>query len=157
MFWKSEQELQRAHLERLKALEMGHPLPSVEAAWAEADKMRSTSAIVRVFFATVTIGAGLVGAPAALTALFLDSARNQFFASTLMQCALGVFWCVSGVVSFKAAAKIMGVGEPGQARGGPVRPTGQAAGSVRSTPVNALPAIHNDKVFSDPNRDSHES
>src|SRR5262249_13378526 len=131
MFWKSEQELQRAHLERLKALEMGHPLPSVEAAWAEADKMRSTSVIVRVFFATVPVGAGRVGAPAALTALFLDNARNQFFASTLMQCALGIFWCVSGVVSFKTAAKIMGVGEPEQARGGRAQPTGRAKGNAQ--------------------------
>jgi hypothetical protein len=68
-FGKSEKQREREHLERMKALEQGLPIPEIELAWYRIVKQRGEQLTGILIVGTVVLVGGSVGATALLLAL----------------------------------------------------------------------------------------
>ena len=85
------QERQLAHAERLRALELGQPLPDAEVARARADTSRAWAVALVALLVPLGLAGGAVGA----TALLLE--RRSAWDSLMPP--LATIWGVCGVVS----------------------------------------------------------
>jgi hypothetical protein len=102
------QKRQLEHAERMKALELGRPLPDAEIAWAGADRSRATAA--------GTIGTlvplGLIGAALGGTAITFSFTYDATWRGILA----AIIWGVCGLVSLVTAGTALGVlGRQGRA------------------------------------------
>jgi hypothetical protein len=94
------QERQFAHAERLKALEVGQPLPDAEVARARAFSQRMWAAGLTALFVPLGLGSAAVGA----TALVFSMASPHTHVTLLC-----VIWGICGVVSLTAVTTALGV------------------------------------------------
>jgi hypothetical protein len=93
-------ERQLAHAERLKALELGQPLPDAEVARARASAQRAWAAGLTALLVPLGLASTAVGA----TALVFSMASPQAHVTLLC-----VIWGVCGVVSLTAVTTALGV------------------------------------------------
>ena len=90
-------KLQMEHAERMKALEMGRPLPEVEIAQAKADearaKMETSRVVTRIVF-TALAPVGITGITVGATSIILSLANPALHVALL-----SVIWACSALVS----------------------------------------------------------
>jgi hypothetical protein len=78
------------HVERLKALDLGQPLPDADIAWANAESARTNAAAAVAVFVPLVLVAGAVGG----SALILGVADPRLHLPLLC-----IIWGVSGLAS----------------------------------------------------------
>ncbi len=88
-------EQERRHKERLRALELGFPLPEAELAHAQADGRRAVAAGIVGFFVPLGLGGLAVGA----TAIILDHLPAYNLDPMHLPPVLYALWGVVGLVS----------------------------------------------------------
>ena len=71
-FGKSDKEIELAHQERMKCLEMGFPLPDAELAWVQAVQLRGGQVTAVMIVGLIALACAPVGATAILLALAKD-------------------------------------------------------------------------------------
>jgi hypothetical protein len=91
-------EQERRHQERLRALELGFPLPEAELARAQADTSRARWAGIVGFLVPL----GLAGIAVGATALILDHQPIETFSMMRMPAVLYAIWGINGLVSLMA-------------------------------------------------------
>jgi hypothetical protein len=91
-FGKNAKQLEWEHLERMKCLERGLPLPDAELAWTKVVEQRGQQLTAVLIIGTIA----LVGAPVAVTAIILALGHNLPAVGLLL--VLAVIWCASAFV-----------------------------------------------------------
>jgi len=91
-------EQERRHQERLRALELGFPLPEAELARAQADASRARWAGAVGFLVPL----GLSGLALAATVIVLDHLPGDTFSMMHLPPVLYAIWGISGLVSLMA-------------------------------------------------------
>jgi hypothetical protein len=94
-FGKSEKALEHTHIERMKCLEMGFPLPDAELAWVQAVQLRGGQITAVLIVGTIALAVAPVGATAILLALGKD-----LFAVWALVPMLLLIWGVNGYLLF---------------------------------------------------------
>jgi hypothetical protein len=91
-FGKNAKQLEYEHLERMKCLERGLPLPDAELAWTKVMEQRGQQLTV-----VLTVGTlALMGAPVAVTAIILGVGNHLPAVGVLF--LLATIWCASAFV-----------------------------------------------------------
>jgi hypothetical protein len=91
-FGKNAKQLEWEHLERMKCLERGLPLPDAELAWTKVVEQRGQQLTAVLIVGTIA----LVGAPVGVTAIILALGRDLPPVGLLL--VLAVIWCASAFV-----------------------------------------------------------
>jgi hypothetical protein len=92
-------ERETVHLERMKALELGQPLPDGEVAWAASDRVRAWMAGLMGILVPLLSAGAAVGATAIVLTLRQHSDIPFAPESPLPRVVLPVVWAVWGLVS----------------------------------------------------------
>jgi hypothetical protein len=129
-FGKNEKQLEWEHLERMKCLEQGLPLPDADLAWAKIVEQRGQQLTGVLIVGTIF----LTGAPVGLTAIILALGR-QMPALGLIA-LLAVVWCASAFVLLcltrYAMAGLLHLKRSTQTA--PPRPTSQEMNALKLVP-----------------------
>jgi hypothetical protein len=91
-FGKNAKQLEYEHLERIKCLERGLPLPDAELAWNKVILLRNQQLTAVLIVGTLA----LMGAPVAVTAIILALGRDLPAGGLLL--LLATIWCASAFV-----------------------------------------------------------
>ena len=94
-FGKSEKEMEFAHQERMKCLEMGFPLPDAELAWVQAVQLRGGQVTAVLIVGTIALACAPVGATAILLAL-----AKEHLGPYLLFPLILLVWAVSGYLLY---------------------------------------------------------
>ncbi len=92
LFGKNAKQLEYEHLERMKCLEQGLPLPDADLAWAKAADLRGGQLTAVLLIGTVV----LTGGPVGVTAILLSLGRGIPELALIL--LLAVIWCSSAFV-----------------------------------------------------------
>jgi energy-converting hydrogenase Eha subunit E len=91
-FGKNAKQLEWEHLERMKCLERGLPLPDAELAWTKVVEQRGQQLTAVLIIGTIA----LVSAPVGMTTIILIFGRDLPAVGVLL--VLAVIWCASAFV-----------------------------------------------------------
>jgi hypothetical protein len=94
-FGKSDKEMEMAHQERMKCLEVGFPLPDADLAWVKVVELRGSQVTAVLIVGTVALVCGPVGTSAIILALGRD-----LLAGWLAPVLLFLVWAVCGYLLY---------------------------------------------------------
>jgi hypothetical protein len=95
-FRNNEKKLDHQHLERMKCLEQGLPLPDAELAWVEATRLRGGQVTAVMIIGTI----GLMAAPVGTTAILFALGTRLVGASVILPLLTVLIWSVCGSVLY---------------------------------------------------------
>jgi hypothetical protein len=100
-FIKNIKQLEWEHLERMKCLEQGLPLPDAEVAWTKVVEQRGQQLTAVLIVGTIA----LMGAPLGLTAILLALGHNLPAGGLLL--VLAVIWCAAAFLQLSLTRHVM--------------------------------------------------